>query len=323
MQPAYIMTQDGNMTLVVNGKSFTVGKSHPNHSRILDALKQKRYENLEAMLDVPKAITQQMGGKVTVSNGKVFYNGLPMHNTVTERIMNFLSEGLPVDPLVSFLENLMANPMPMAVAELYEFLENTDNGRPQFPITEDGCFIGYKGVREDWMDKHSGTVSNTIGSVIEMPRENVDPDRRNECSYGYHVGTLAYATQFVGEGGRILMVKVNPADCIAVPKDHNCSKLRVCKYEVLQQTEGIIQTPMYPMPSVIHDEGPEPEELDDLQDELDNDYEEFDDEPENETTGTFSTDTPVQTKVVMPKRAPCAYCGAKGGKRHDPRCKRP
>lgn len=323
-QLAFIKTQDGNITLTLGAKNFSVGTSHPNYSRIVDSLKNREYDGLESMLDVPRAINTRMGSRgVTVQNGQVFFKDLPMHNTVTERILSFMAEGLPTEPLVRFLENLMANPMPMAVAELYDFLENSVDGRSQFPITEDGCFIGYKGVNDNFTDKHTGTLDNSIGNVVSIPRESVDPDRRNECSYGLHIGTLKYASEFVGSGGKVLMVKVNPADCIAVPKDYNCSKLRACKYEVIAEAQGIISTPMWPMPT-------EP------QDDFDEDsYEEEDsyedaDEQESSYVDPFSTpiataeeleeDVPVAT---APKRAPCAYCGAKGGKAHLPGCRRP
>jgi len=288
---ASLVTGDGNITLIVDTKTFSVGKSHPNYVLIVEAIKAKRYDDLESLIDIPATIAATMrNSPVTVKHGQVFYGDLPIHNTVTERILDFIREGLPTDPLIRFLENLMANPMPMAVAELYDFLENTSNGRSQFPITEDGCFIGYKGVRDDWFDQHSGTVNNAIGNVIEMSREKVDPDRRNECSHGYHVGTLEYARDFAA---RTVLVKVNPADCIAVPKDHNCSKLRVCRYEVLAEAEGQIESPMYPMPEPA---------------------------PAHEEEDVVEVTTTVKRTV---KRSPCSHCGAKGGKKHEASCRRP
>jgi len=308
---AFIKTPDGNMTLVLDGKSYSVGTSHRNYASILEALKTKVYDNLEAMLDISTTIVQRMtpalpaNRKITVKDGVVAYNGLPMSNTVTERILEFMRDGLPTEPLARFLENLMANPMPMAVAELYDFLEHRG-----FAITEDGCFVAYKGVRADGMDAHTGTVDNSIGKVIEMPREKVDPDRRNECSYGYHVGTMDYAKN---HAPRLLLVKVNPADCVAVPKDHNCSKLRVCKYEVLSVTDKLIETPMYPMPD------PAPRDDDD-------DYDDDDDILDDPIDQDDESETPVAVAAkpkVKPKRAACTYCGAKGGKAHAFDCKRP
>lgn len=312
---AFIKTGDGNITLILNAKNFSVGTSHPNYQKILDALKTKVYDGLEDLIDIPAAITARMGGNkgsVTVKNGQVHYRGIAMHNTVTERILDFLNEGMPTEPLVRFLENLLENPMPEAVSELYDFLANTAGGRSQFPITDDGCFIGYKGIKDDWTDAFTGRIDNSIGTIVTMDRCKVDPDRRNECSYGLHVGTLEYARGFAA---RTILVKVNPRDCIAVPKDYNCSKLRVCRYEVIaEHAEGVIQTPMYPMPTVAEDHEAE-------EDFGDGEYnDDFEDEVNTELTAGVAKHVQVIKTV---KRKPCSYCQAKGGKKHDKKCKRP
>jgi hypothetical protein len=305
---AFIKTGDGNITLVLNAKTFAVGKSHRNYDKILDALKTQQYDGLEDLIDVQATITARMGGNkgsVTVKNGEVLFRGKVMHNTVTERILAFVDEGLPTEPLIRFLENLLENPMPEAVNELYDFLANTNGGRSQFPITEDGCFIGYKGINADWKDHYTGRIDNSIGTIVSMGRDKVDPNRRNECSYGLHVGTLEYARGFAA---RTILVKVNPRDCIAVPQDHNCSKLRVCQYEVIAEApEQAICTPMY----VEDNEG------EDFDEEFNED---FDDEVDTELTAGTATHTQVVKTV---KRKPCAFCGAKGGKKHDKKCKRP
>ena len=347
---AFIKTGDGNITLILNAKNFSVGTSHPNYQRILAALKDRKYDGLEDLLDIPTAITARMGGsKVRIENGQVFYGDLPAHNTITERILAFLSEGLPTEPLMRFFENMMANPMPLAVAELYDFLNHKG-----FPITEDGCFIGYKGIRQDWMDWHSGTKDNSIGKKPEMDRKEVDPNRRNECSTGLHVGTLEYASGFnSGKNGRIVLVKVNPKDCIAVPKDHDCSKLRVCTYEVLSEAQGLIETPMYPMPSTMTYSEPDGDDEDYGDDEYDNESSDSLAYTEGETAfsdGLSQDENPYDSdidtnhedwyygwqdaadnyaqsggnvKTQMPKRLACQHCGSKGGKRHATNCRRP
>lgn len=364
-QVAFIKTGDGNITLILNAKNYSIGTSHPNYNQIVEALKGRDYDRLENLIDIPAAITQNMGvqtgGNVVVRNGQVFYRDMPMHNTVTERILDFIREGLPYEPLVRFLENLMANPMPIAVAELFDFLENTSSGRKQFPITDDGCFIGYKGIRNDWMDCHTGTIDNSIGKRPNMDRSKVDPDRRNECSQGLHVGTIDYAKGF---GQRTVLVKVNPKDCIAVPKDHNCSKLRVCEYEVIAEApKESIQTPMYPMPEaspqvVSYEEAYQQgkAEFNNGRDQCTNPYDDeteawngwyegwedaadgyaqdehdeivvtllSEDEIEREETNTITYGDKMITKTVRTvKRPACSYCGAKGGKRHATNCKRP
>jgi hypothetical protein len=326
MQAAYLLTQDGNLTIVLpeSGKTFAVGTSHPNHASILEMLKSDNHNGLEALIDIPATITNAMGETgVSVRDGQVFFNETPVHNTVCERILGFIREGLPYMPLVKFLENLMKNPSSRSVGELYDFLEHRG-----FPITEDGCFIGYKGIRSDWMDKYSGTISNAIGQKPTFPRNQVDDNRENECSWGLHVGTLEYAQGYIDGNGRLVLVKVNPADCVSVPKDHDASKLRVASYEVIAEAQGRIDTPMYPMPSEEVDEDFDEDEDEGFEIEIDMDEDEGDiaGDPADAEGQPMPTAGAVGGKIVgvfVPRRQPCEWCEAKGGKKHKWGCGRP
>lgn len=314
--PAYIKTQDGNITLILGNKNYSICNSHPNYSSIIAALKSGECDRLEVLLDVPKTITARMGSNgVTVEDGQVFYRGNAVHNAVCDRILSFISEGLPHMPLMRFLENLMQNPSSRAVNELYDFLEHKG-----FPITEDGCFIGYKGIRSDWMDCYSGTINNAVGQKPAVARNAVDDNREHECSWGLHVGTMEYARGYSNQ--RIVLVKVNPRDAVSVPKDHDASKLRVCSYEVIAEApQERIDTPMYPMPAASeYDQEEEPW----------NEGDGFDcDEnctcslPDCHAEEPNTLMDSVKAALGMgPKRPPCHLCGAKGGKRHASDCPR-
>lgn len=68
-----------------------------------------------------------------------------------------------------------------------------------------------------------------IGEPVTMPREKCDPDISNDCSYGLHVGSHKYVSNFGSNMDAILAILVNPRDVVALPQyDH--SKIRVCKY---------------------------------------------------------------------------------------------
>jgi len=94
----------------------------------------------------------------------------------------------------------------------------------------------YKGIRSDWTDKYSGKIDNSIGKTIKFPRNKVDDNRENQCSWGLHVGSLDYVVDYCTE--RVVLVKVNPRDVVSVPKDHDAQKCRVCEYTVLSEYDG-------------------------------------------------------------------------------------
>jgi hypothetical protein len=77
-----------------------------------------------------------------------------------------------------------------------------------------------------------------------MPRNAVCDDAEVGCSYGFHAGSHKYASTFGGGDSKLLIVKINPADVVSVPKDCDCQKLRTSRYEVLKEATGVYRSPM-------------------------------------------------------------------------------
>jgi hypothetical protein len=172
----------------------------------------------------------------------VKFDGDEVHGSISKRILEFMKNGLPFEPLVQFLHNVMENPSMQSQRELYDFLEHEN-----LPITEDGYFLAYKAVRSDFKDKYRGVFDNSVGQVCEMVRAKVDDNREAGCSQGLHAGALSYVASYgsVDSGDKIVIVKINPKDVVSVPKDCDCQKLRTCRYEVVGLYEGELKRPMY------------------------------------------------------------------------------
>lgn len=234
----HIVTESKSISFVLSGETYTVASDHNFYPRIKQAILDDDEKTLHDLMTNPLA-----GMAEWTEDGKVVWNGEELNNIIVDRIKEMVEKGINKDPMLKFLENLMLNPNPESREELYEFLAHKN-----LPITEDGHFLAYKAIRNDWLDIYSGKVSNRIGNVIEMPREMVDSNRRNHCSYGYHVGTMDYV-QWYGNrsGSRFVVVKVNPRDAVSVPADHRAMKLRCCKYEVLMEIEraNVLDFPVY------------------------------------------------------------------------------
>lgn len=236
------MFVDGNLTLVLNNKSYQVLPDHINYRMILDILPTASSEELLKVVDIEKAVATFSDGLVEIKNGQVTYEGEVVHGSISKRILEFMSKGLPFQPLVNFLNNLMENPSMQSQKELYDFLEHE-----HLPITEDGHFLAYKAVRSDYKDKYRGTFDNSVGQVVKMQRAKVDDDRARGCSDGLHAGALNYVAGYgsVESGDRIVIVKINPRDVVSVPSDCNCEKLRTCRYEVVGEYQGELLKPLY------------------------------------------------------------------------------
>lgn len=235
---SFIMSDSGVITAVANAKTFSVAPEHPNYKMVKEAIRKDDPVALAKCVDVAPSIKTFTRGKVEVRKGVVYYNGEAVHNHLTDRILKFMSEGLPHAPLINFMNNLMQNPSKRSVDQLFKFL-SVEN----LPITEDGCFLAYKRVRADWKDFHSQKYNNSIGQSPNMPRNQVDDNPDSACSAGFHAGSLAYVAGF-NSGGHVIIIKVNPRDAVSVPT-HDCNKLRMCAYTVLAEFKGALDAALY------------------------------------------------------------------------------
>ena len=276
------MFVDGNLTLVINNKSYQVLPDHINYKMILEALPTATADELLDIVDVEKAVATFSDGLVEIKNGQVTYEGEVVHGSISKRILEFMSKGLPFQPLVNFLNNLMENPSMQSQKELYDFLEHE-----HLPITEDGHFLAYKAVTNDFKDKYRGVFDNRVGQICEMTRSKVDDDRARGCSNGLHAGALNYVAGYgsLENGDKIVIVKINPADVVSVPSDCNCEKLRTCRYEVVGEYQGELLKPLYSA-NFTEDEYADDEDYD-IRDDY---WDQFDDDDDEDEDEDYQTD---------------------------------
>ena len=253
------IVQGSNITVVIGTTPHTVSKSHIAYNKLLNAIKANDWDTVQDIIE-PKQVVLNFGqGNVSIEGDKIFWKGREMHNALTKRMVAMIQEDFPVEPLVTFMENLMQNPSKRAVNELYGFLEKNT-----LPITPDGCFLAYKKVRGDYLDCHSGTVLNKPAvyltdedkakiaeaagkrnevevevvdgvTVVSMERNMVDDDQNRTCSVGLHFCSKDYLNHFGGE--RIIVLKINPRDVVSIPNDYNDSKGRACRYEIVDEID--------------------------------------------------------------------------------------
>lgn len=230
--PAVIITGSGRIAATINGQSYTIDNDHPKYQQALDALRKKDWNLFVDLVNITKQVNSYLSNSgVSVVDGAVTYNGEVIHNTLTKRILAFMRDGLPYEPLIKFMENLMQNPSHRAVNELYDFLE-----AGELPIDEQGFFLAFKNTRKNYYDIHSGTFRNQVGDVCEMPRYRVNEDKEQTCSSGLHFCSIKYLPHFSdSDGGHTMIVRINPKDVCAIPQDYGNTKGRCCRYEVVAE----------------------------------------------------------------------------------------
>lgn len=228
---------------------------NPNWDKIVAGL-QAHDPKVYDLFNPEKVVNEKFEALSThysVRNGVLHRDLDPVDDSISNQVIAFLDAGVDDwKPLIKFMDRVAANPNPDSRAELYDWLRAA-----KLTITDDGMVVGYKCVRKaedgftsthpgpavvDGVPHESGYVPNKVGSVVEMARSVVDNDRRRECSVGLHVGTFEYATWLKRQGydSRVIgEVHFDPADAVAVPRDHNAQKVRVCRYKFV----GLVDSP--------------------------------------------------------------------------------
>ena len=244
----YFTYSGGKLTFTDDsGKPYVVKQGDKNFALVAQALNEKK--SLQEILalfnhgvDMNK-LQNDSGGRVTYENGEVLLDGKVLHNSLAQRVKDFASWGIPFEYLLKFIAKIEQNPSFNSRNQLYGFLEHSD-----IVIHEDGDFVAYKAVRNDYLDKYTATILNNVGARVKMDRSQIDDNPRSHCSCGLHVGSIKYAGTggFYHNGGdRTMLVKVNPKDVVSVPNDHSCKKCRVCEYEVIGEVSEPLTCPLY------------------------------------------------------------------------------
>ena len=225
---------DDSVSIFLNGRMNTIAASAERFLELFEHLKLPEHDPIfiEGIIDRPRAMARLSCGALTVVGSTVFHNGIPAHSTLCMKLIAMLDAGFDATPWANFFNNLQENPSEESKQALYGFLEKW-----QVPFTEDGCFIAFKYVRDDYKDAYTGKFDNTPGQTVKMLRIDVDSDSDQTCSYGLHVAASHYLDGY-NASSRIVACKVNPRDVVAVPADYQHSKMRVCEYTVLCDVEN-------------------------------------------------------------------------------------
>jgi len=248
----YILNSS-SLILFINGKPVKVSKDAPVYAAVIKAFRLPESAQEAAILEAldKQNVNKNIEEKGFVVNGnEVSFEGEILPAPLAQKITSLMRENLPVELFKPFWRELRKNPAYHVVNEIgfYDFLSFRE-----LPLTEDGCFLAYRGVQtNNWSISGNpetkvlqgkvnkkGQIYNGVGEIIEVERNGVSDDRNVSChALSLHIGALPYAQSW---GPKVVIVKVNPKDVVSCPLDCDCQKLRVCKFEVIGEfTEEIV-----------------------------------------------------------------------------------
>lgn len=215
---------------------WTTMNNNKNFNEIREYILNGEYDKAVSLLDIKTSIKSSSAGTsgtVQIIDDRLYYKGEELNGTLVNKIVAKIQSGSNFDDLMLFLENLVKNPSKTAVARLYDFLKAND-----IELSDDGHFYAWKRVRGDFKDIYSGKFDNSPGKIVQMHRSQVDTDDERTCSNGLHVCSISYLDHYgTSESNKTVKVKVNPADVVSIPVDYDNAKMRVCRYEVLEEVQ--------------------------------------------------------------------------------------
>ena len=219
-KPQFIMTP--RMVSILEGTSIkTIHSDDKNFEKIIEAVSQDNWELVYFYLSDKKLFKEYKHGDIFITEyGEVSVAGHPIFNEMAERLieMAFTGEEISImNKLSAFIERLYKNTNETIIDRVFTFMKAND-----IDITDDGCLVTWKGVRNDYFDIHSGTLDHSVGKTIEVEREKCTTDNDNGFGYGLHSCSRHYLDTFwtsAKSSQKILKMKIAPEDITSISKD--------------------------------------------------------------------------------------------------------
>lgn len=227
----FMMTPN-SIVIVKDGQPVIVNHDHINFNRIKAQLEED--STYQPKLLEPVRILEEFSHMgLSYKDGQIKLDGYNFKSQMFDRLVKAIQDNETEDALkrlFAFVRRALNHPDKVTSERIFDFARHNS-----IEITEDGMLIGYKKVRSDYKDIHSGTFDNSPGNVLEMPRQTVEADHNKTCAPGLHFAAKHYLPHFgsSGSGDRVVRVMVDPADIVGIPFDYADSKCRTCKYVVL------------------------------------------------------------------------------------------
>lgn len=233
------------ISFFLRGRQYTFASDDPRFDNIIEGIINNDEDFVEEVANPKQAVKRVTLGTVIIDNDdRVYCYGVEVSEFLARRIINqynkFSDNPKLLDPLIKFTEKLSLNPNSNVRDDLFEWLD-----RGSMPLYPDGDFAAYKLVKSDFSPIHSGPYGQdqSPGTVVSMPREACDSDRDATCSRGLHFCSYEYLPIFQqwnsNLGQKVILLKINPANVVAIPRDYNLSKGRTCEFYVVEEIDPV------------------------------------------------------------------------------------
>lgn len=213
-----------SVSLFGGGQTLTARDSHPNFKKIVSFIMSGKYQDAEKLFSITEFVKTATSNKITIKNNGVYYLNIQLHNAVCNKILDFVAQGLDVNPWLKFLEKLLENPSKYIYNNLYSFMEQY-----KLSIDDHGDIYALKAVKYNLKSKWTDLVQYVVGETYSEPRVLLTDDQNDSyCGKGLWFGHEKFVFDYGSENDHVLVVKVNPKDVIAIPSLSSYQKMAAC-----------------------------------------------------------------------------------------------
>lgn len=200
------------------------------------------FETFEQLSDKKAALRAWSRNGLVINETEVTFQGEELSSELTEFLVKLVEEGASdssFDAWTGFIKALNNSSSNHTVERLFLFLSKND-----LYISPCGQYVyAWRVCNSNYKDKYTNSFDNSVGSVCQVPKNQVEVDPNKACSKGLHIASIDYLNScYASTGDPLLIVKVAIEDIMSIPYDYDGSKVRCSKFEVVAEAGKWNQT---------------------------------------------------------------------------------
>lgn len=234
-----------SLTVVVKGNVYPINSDHPRFKEICKSLNMNEDFVLSLIRNeklVRSEVATPVSSNIEVKGGVIYHRGERVEQYLIDEFGKLEANEIPVEGFLKYVTRLYENVSNRVRTQLFNFMK-----RYGLTIDSEGNMIGYKAITKDWKDLWTRKLDYRIGNTVSMDRGKVNDDPDQGCAPGLHVGSEQYAYGYHNSRreDRIVLVKVDPANVVCIPKCTSYQKLRTCEFTILGAYQGKLTQTVY------------------------------------------------------------------------------
>lgn len=237
MAITYVQSHSGVISAFVKGKPIVIAPDHLFYSRVIQAISENDEEKFLRFTNINNSISSIFVDEnkeqcFFIKGDDIYFKNVLIPSSMLQKMIGILDVNeLDYFRIIRFLNKLIHPDISLENASLCVSLLEKD-----FPLIDDGCFLAFIKVKNDWTDFEKGTIDHSFGKQVVA----------SEGSSGLTVGSLKFIKNHHSHIlGHYLLVKVDPTHIISVKGESAIVREYVVLREINLADASKVQKELY------------------------------------------------------------------------------